>query len=343
MPPPFAPAGEGHLRALLITLLVTGLVLLAWRIASVLLLAFGGVLAAVLLRHLALLLSRWTRLPVGASLAAVVIGLVLLGVLFSLSVGSEVAAQFGQLWDALPQALQRVQDFIAQHEWGREILAAGEPPRPGTLLSMATGVVGTLVGALGDALLVVVVALFLAADPRPYRRGLLHLIPLERRARAIEILDALDTGLWRWILGQSVAMLVVGTVTATGLWLLGIPLALALGILAGLLNVIPYLGPILSGAPAVLIAFAQSPNDALYTLLLFVLIQNLEGYVLTPMLQRRAVAIPPALGILTIVGLGSLFGAYGVLVATPLLLVIMILVKMIYVEDALGDRIGDLS
>ena len=138
-------------------------------------------------------------------------------------------------------------------------------------------------------------------------------------------------------------MLCVGVVTATGLTLLGIPLALALGVLAGLLNFIPYLGPILSGGPAVLIAFTQSPADALNTLLFFVAIQNLEGYALTPMLQRRSVSIPPALGILAIVGLAALFGTYGVLFATPLLLVIMVLVRMLYVEDALGDRAPDAS
>jgi predicted PurR-regulated permease PerM len=132
-------------------------------------------------------------------------------------------------------------------------------------------------------------------------------------------------------------MLCVGAITAAGLLVLGVPLALALGIIAGLLNFVPYLGPVLSGVPAVLIAFTQSPGDALNTLLLFVLIQNIEGYVLTPMLQRRAVSIPPALGIVAIVGLGSLFRIYGVLFGTPLLLVIMILVWMLYVEDNLNS------
>jgi predicted PurR-regulated permease PerM len=334
------PAIEG-LRPLLVALLVAGLALLAWRLANVLLLGFGGVLVAVLLRHLAKILSGWAPLPVGASLAIVVLGLALLAGLFITSAGPQVAAQFEQLWQVLPRALEGFRSFVARYDWGRDLLEAGGQPRAGTLLGMATGLLGTVFNALADALLVIVVALFLAADPATYRRGLLRLVPPTRRPRGAEVLEALSRGLWHWILGQSIAMLCVGAITAAGLALLGIPLALALGILAGLLNFIPYLGPILSGAPAVLIAFAQSPADALNTLLLFVVIQNFEGYVLTPMLQRRAVSIPPALGILAIVGLGTLFGAYGVLFATPLLLVVMVLVRMLYVEDALGDRAAD--
>jgi predicted PurR-regulated permease PerM len=337
---PLSP-GNGRLRPLLMALVVAGLVLLAWRLVDVLLLCFGGVLIAVLLRHLAQGLARLTGMPTGASLAAVALGLVALAAAFVLSVGPQVAAQFEQLWQTLPRALQGFRDFVARYDWGRDLLEAGGPPRPGTLLNLATGLLGTVFNAVTDALLVFVVALFLAADPETYRRGLLRLVPPARRPRATEILDALDGGLWHWILGQSIAMLCIGAVTAAGLMLLGIPLALALGILAGLLNFIPYLGPILSGAPAVLIAFAQSPADALCTLLFYVALQSFEGYVLTPMVQRRAVSIPPALGILAIVGLGTLFGAYGVLFATPLLLVAMILVWTLYVEDALGDRAPD--
>jgi predicted PurR-regulated permease PerM len=324
-------------RSILVALFVTGLALVVWRLSDLVLLAFGGVLVAVLLRHLAVLLSRWMPLPVGASLAVVVLGLALLTGAFVISVGPRVASQFDQLWQSLPQAVTSVRQYASRYGWARDLLETGGQPRVGTLFNLATGLAGTVFSALTDALMVLVVALFLAADPAPYRRGLLHLVPAAGRRRGGEVLDALGRGLWNWIIGQSVAMLCVGAITAIGLLILGIPLALALGIIAGLLNFIPYLGPILSGVPAVLIAFTQSPGDALNTLLLFVLIQNIEGYVLTPMLQRRAVSIPPALGIVAIVGLGSLFGIYGVLFGTPLLLVIMILVWMLYVEDSLNS------
>ncbi len=332
---------DGHASPLLV-LFVAIMVFLAWTLSNVVLLAFGSVLVAVLLRHLARILSYWLPLPIGVSLTLVVLGLALLASLFAVSAGARVAEQFDLLWESLPRAVARAREYIASYSWGRDLLEASGP-RVGTLVNLATGLAGTLVSALTDAVMVIVVALFLAADPDPYRRGLLHLLPVARRARGAEVLAALDQGLWHWIIGQSIAMLCIATITAAGLMLLGLPLALALGILAGLLNFIPYLGPILSAAPAVLIAFSQSPAHALNTLLLFVFIQNIEGYLLTPMLQRRAVAIPPALGIFAIVGLGALFGIYGVLFATPLLLVVMILVWMLYVEDRLGgaDRPAD--
>lgn len=317
------------------TFLLVVLVILMWRLSDLLLLAFGGVLVAVLLRHLAALLGRRAALPAGVSLAAVVLGLALLAVAFLASVGPPLADQFDQLWQSLPGAMASLRQYASRYSWARDLIEAGGQPRVGTLLNLATGVAGTVFSALTDAIMMFVVAVFLAADPAPYRRGLLYLLPPARRPRGAEVLDALDLGLWHWIIGQSVTMLCVGAITTAGLLLLGIPLAPALGILAGLFNVIPYLGPILSGVPAVLIAFTQSPGDALNTLLLFVVIQSLEGYVLTPMVQRRAVAIPPALSILAIVGLGALFGVYGVLFGTPLLLVIMILVWMLHVE---GDR-----
>ncbi|WP_207539542.1 AI-2E family transporter [Sabulicella rubraurantiaca] len=328
-------------RALLVALSAALLAVAAWQLSNVLLLGFGGVLVAVLLRNLAVGLAERTRLSTGLALTAVVLVLIGLSAGFVLSVGPRVAEQFGELWRTLPGAMAQFRTFLERFDWGRELVEAGVGPKPATLVSLATGLIGTIFNALSDLLLVVAVALFLAADPEPYRRGLLRLVPLPRRARAGEVLDELGAGLWRWILGQSLAMLIAAVATAAGLMLLGIPLALALGILAGLLNFIPYLGPILAGAPAVLVAFAQGPNDALKTLALVVVIQSLEGYVVTPLLQRRAVAIPPALGILAIVGLGVLFGTYGVLFATPLLLMAMILLRMLYVEDALGDRDGD--
>ena len=141
-----------------------------------------------------------------------------------------------------------------------------------------------------------------------------------------------------WLLGKAVSMLIVGVTTAIGLSMLGVPLALILGVIAGLLDFIPYLGPIMAGIPAVLLALSISPDLALYALLLFAAINMLEGYVLQPMIEAKAIELPPALVIVMQLIFGTLFGFAGVALATPLAAVLSVLVKMLYIEDILGDR-----
>jgi predicted PurR-regulated permease PerM len=326
---------------ILTALLIVGLVLVAWQLAYVLLLAFGGLLLAVFLRHMAVALARHPPLPTGGALAVVVLGLAAAAILLVVLVGPRILAQLELLWQSLPAALDQVEQTLRQREWGRFLLErvsdGGERPR-WNILGAIGGTVSTVVAVVSNVMVLLTVAIFLAIDPDLYRRGLVRLVPLDKRVRALEVLDALGDALWRWLLGQFAAMLVVALFTAAGLWLIGIPLALALGLIAGLVNFIPYLGPFISAAPAVLIAFAQSPTDALYTVLLFVLIQQVEGNILMPVIQKRATSLPPVLTILAVVGFGVLFGTLGVLFATPLLLVAIVLVRMLYVEDMLGDR-----
>lgn len=144
--------------------------------------------------------------------------------------------------------------------------------------------------------------------------------------------------LGQWLMGKLLSMLIVGVLTATGLALLQVPLALLLGIVAGLLDFIPYVGPIMAGVPAVLIAFSEGPQLALYVLLLFAALQLAEGYLLLPLIERRTVALPPALTIGAQVLLGALFGFAGVALATPITAVLTVAIAMLYVEDVLGDR-----
>jgi predicted PurR-regulated permease PerM len=135
-------------------------------------------------------------------------------------------------------------------------------------------------------------------------------------------------------------MLIIAVATSLGLALLGVPLALVLGIIAGLLDFIPYIGPIMAGVPAVMLALSDSPTQALYVVLLFVGLQILEGYVVLPLIERRTVSLPPALTISMQVLLGSLFGLSGIALATPLAAVVTVLVAMLYVQDVLGDPVS---
>jgi predicted PurR-regulated permease PerM len=181
------------------------------------------------------------------------------------------------------------------------------------------------------------VGVFFAADPETYRDGFLRLLPVERRERVAEVLDETESVLRRWMIGQSISMVTVGVLITTGLWLLGVPLAPALGLLAALFTFVPYLGPIVSSIPGLLIAWSVSPSVLFYTFVLYVVVQNLEGWVLTPLVQQQAVRLPPALIIGSQMLAGIVWGVLGVVFATPLVAAVKLLIRRLYVEDVLGD------
>lgn len=323
------------------TLFLVALALAIWQLYFVLLLAFGGLLLAVLLRNVATILSRHTPLPIGAALAVVILGLVALSALTGVLIGERIMTQVEELLRSLPQAVAQIEAALREHAWGSFLLEAmpsGEARPAWNVMGALGGTVSTAVGVVGNLVVVLTVAVFLAVDPGLYRRGVLHLVPKDRRERAGEMLDASGDALWRWLMGQLLAMTGVAVLTGLGLWVLGIPYALILGLAAGVLDFIPYIGPILGAVPAVLVALTQSPADAAYVVLLFVVIQQIEGNVLMPLIQKRATNLPPALTILAVVGFGVLFGLLGVLFATPLLVVLIVVVRMLYVEDVLGDH-----
>jgi len=323
-------------------LLVIVLALATWMFAGVLLLAFAGVLLAVLFRHSALALSRHAPLPVGAAMAVIFIAFIVVATLVIIVAGPRITSELGEVAESLPGALDAVQTSIAETTWGNyllETLSNDEEGGGWNAIGMLGGTVTTVLGTLANLVVLLTVAVFLSIDPDLYRRGFLHLIPKDRRARSREVLDALGNALWRWLLGQSIDMIAVALLTGLGLWLIGVPVPVALGLIAGLTNFIPYLGPFLGGIPATLIAFSQSPMDALYTAGLFLVIQQIEGNILMPTIQRQATSLPPALTVLAVIAMGGLFGIGGALLATPMLLVAIIVVRMLYVEDVLNDDV----
>ena len=202
----------------------------------------------------------------------------------------------------------------------------------------ATRVANKLLNGLVALFVVLVTGIYLAANPRMYVEGLVMLAPHARRPRYRQILARLAYVLRWWMVGQLVPMVVIGIITAVGLKIIGVPMWLFLGLLAALFNFIPNFGPLISGVPAFLLALAESPTKALWVVALYVLAQSLEGYVLTPLAQRRAVELPPGLLILFQVLAGLLLGAVGLVLAAPLLAVVVVAVKMLYVEDVLGDK-----
>ncbi|MHB1225557.1 MAG: AI-2E family transporter [Gemmatimonadaceae bacterium] len=195
------------------------------------------------------------------------------------------------------------------------------------------------VAVAAGVLLVIFLAIYVAVEPRTYHTGLMHLFPHDARERAGEVLSAVAIVLRRWLVTQLVAMVVIGTVTTVVLLLLDVPAALPLGVLAGLLEFIPTVGPILSAVPAIAMGFVVSPEKALWVAIAYWGIQFLENQLLIPLLMREGVDIPPALTILAQALMALVFGFLGLLVAVPLLAASMVAVKMLYVEGVVGDDI----
>lgn len=189
-------------------------------------------------------------------------------------------------------------------------------------------------------LLILMMSVYIGADPATYRNGILHLFPKRKRKRIGEVLAAMATQLRKWLVTQLIAMLVIGSVSAIALLILGVKAPFALGVIAGLLEFVPTVGPILSAVPAIAMGFLDSPEKALYVGLAYLVIQQLEGHLLIPLLMKGGMDLPPVLTIVTQGLMALLFGFLGLLIAVPLLAAVIVPVKMLYVEDALGDEIG---
>jgi predicted PurR-regulated permease PerM len=193
------------------------------------------------------------------------------------------------------------------------------------------------VAVFGGILLIVFLAIYIAAEPDVYHGGLMHLFPHHARKRAGEVFSAIALVLRKWLVTQLIAMLAIGTITTVVLLILDVKAAFALGALAGLLEFVPTIGPLLSAIPAVAMAFLDSPDKALAVAVAYGAIQFLENHLLIPLLMKGGVNLPPALTVVSQALMAMLFGFLGLMVAVPLLAAIMVPVKMLYVEGVVGD------
>lgn len=330
-----------------IVLLLAALFGLIGYAASFFFLVFGSITVAVVISSLSHVVSRKTTLSYSLSVGLVMVSLVVLIGGTGWALAPTVSRQADELAESLPKSVDRLKNKLSQSELGRkalegipdqpsQLLSAGGPGRG--VLSQVTGVVSGTLGGFVNVLIVVIAGIYLASNPGNYRRGFVRLFTPSYRDRLLGVMDQCYTTLKNWFISRTITMTVVGVVTSIGLALLGIPFAVVVGILAGVLNFIPNLGPYMALAPALLVALPQGVDSLIYVVALYMGVQSLEGYVLTPLLDKRFVSVPPALLLFGQVLLGILVGLVGVLFASPLIAVLLVIVEELYVKDRLESH-----
>lgn len=303
----------------------------------------AGVLLGVALWSVACGIARRSGAPYRAALTLVLVFLVGSLVAFFAWTGPKVAAQLEQLQAAVTEGVARGREWLESTTFGLQALervdALGErlSARGAEVIGSVGRSVASGLGVLADALIVVVLGVFFAATPRRYVEGLLSLAPPARRERLREVSRATAHTLRAWLAARLFLMFVIGSAFGIALALLGVPLAFPIGVLTGALAFIPFVGAILAVVPAVAVAFVQGPEQALYVLIVYLSIQLVETNVLDPLVESHAVQLPPAMVVLAQLVAVVHFGAIGVLISTPLLVVVVVVVRMLYLEDVLGE------
>lgn len=326
-------------RATCVVLATAAAAYVVWLLVDLLLLLFACALVSLILLTITNAIRRRTGLPFGVALGLTVIALLALigGAVWFF--GATMQGEFAELAQRLPSAWANFQQRLSTSRIGAAILerAQGLAPSAQTVVNAATTALAAVGGALSGLAIVLVGGLYLAAQPTLYAGGLLRLVPLKAQKPAAETLDAIAVSLRNWLKGQALGMLFVGVGTGLGLWLVGVPAAWAIGLVAGLAEFVPYAGVIFAGIPAVVLAFGQDTGTGLWTLGVLIAVQQLQGNLVMPLLQNRMVDLPPAITIFGIIAAGILFGVAGVLLATPLTIVVLVLVRRLYLHEDKGE------
>ena len=323
-------------RRVIIAVSITAGAFLLWQLRDVLVLIFGAILIATIFRAIARPLQKYLHLPERFAVAVAV--LLIVGVIAGTAalVGSRVSAQGQALAQLLPRAARIVDARISPMGLGHPIeQLMSKFGSNGIAGSNISRFLSSATTSLASFLIVFFGGIFIAAQPRLYGIGFLKLVPPARRAIASEAMEESERALRLWLKGQLWAMILIFIMTWVGLMFIGVPSALVLGLISGVLEFIPYAGAITSSLPAILIALAQGPEIALWVVALYVVVHHVEAYLIQPVIQQFAVEIPAVITLFCLFAFAALFGFVGILLAAPLAVVSYVLVKRLYVIEAL--------
>ena len=335
--------------AAFVILLIAGAFLLVIYAFHFFLLIFGSVLFAVLLRSGTNFLKEKINMPDGAALGLTTFLFTAIIVAIILLIIPTVSEQLEDIQESIPEAIESLKEDLEEYEWGRQLVewidedAQGMIPDEQSLINRATGFFSSAISIISEFLILLVIGIFFAASPKLYQQGMVVLVAPSYRKRMEEVMDTLYLVLRSWLLGKFLTMIFVGIVSLIGLSILGVPMAAALAFIAFLLDFIPTLGPIIAFIPAGLVAFLDGPATALWVAVLYFVIQSIESYVLTPIIFKRTVSISPVMTLASLVLFGILAGPLGIILATPLIAVIQVLIRELYIKDYLENDLDESS
>jgi len=325
------------LKSLIAAALLVLLILALLRLLDLLLLVFGAVVLGILIRALADAIGRHTfisgrwRLYVALLVIVSCVGTAIW--LF----GSQLSVDFARLAQTLTAGWRQLEQRIAGFPGGRAVVSGLDRASLSArdMVPHLLSVVNTVTNVAIDFVLLAFGSIFFAANPPLYRAGLVQMVPKRHRALADEALRDTGAALRQWMVGQFAMMVFIGLLTGFGVWLVGVPSAAALGVIAGFLEAIPYFGPIMSAVPVLAMASTEGTGTMLLALAVVTAVQQLEAALFTPYVHKKVVSLPPAVSVFGVVAMGILFGPLGLLLAAPLLVTAFVLVKRLYVEEAL--------
>lgn len=326
-----------------LALLLGALVVIAFFIPDLLFLIFGGILFSIFLSSIANFISDKFHIKYGLSLIITLLFFIITSAAACYFLAPALAEQFDDLVENVPKAFSSLMDRFSHYSWFQYAMDEADPEnlaeKSSTIFKNASLAFTSFLGWMTNMVIIMFIGLYCAIEPKVYKKGFLRLFPMERRQRLDEVMNKLDETLKWWLIGKFFGMSVIGVLTMIGLYFLDVPLAFALALIAAFLTFIPNIGPILAAIPAVLLGFIESPEKAMYIALLYIAIQTVESYLLTPLVQRKTISLPPALTLAGQVILGFSIGGLGVAFATPFIAAAMVAIRMLYVEDILHDTV----
>lgn len=311
----------------------------AWLFSALfqgLLIIFAGALLGIFLKYLADHLVRLTHFDYQVTFIVMILVLCLtLGMAFYY-MGSNVAARVTQFSQQFEEAQGDLLQKLESEDWWNRFVQSGGRQTLSVAtnaVSNATWAASKVVTVLGGILLILFLGFYFALQPAKYCDGAVQLMPSSMQSRAADMIDHSANALWKWMLGRLVGMVVIGVCSAVGLWAIGIPLHITLGVFAGLLNFIPNVGPLISVVPPLLFSLQLGGNTPFYVLLLYLILQFAESYFLTPLITQHQVSLPPGLTLSAQLLFGIMAGLLGLLLATPIVVVAHVIVRDLYIED----------